>query len=150
LFRMLIGTVYIKRRGWAYLEVDHLGAYLKQQDPSFEEKLVTWGNNQLLPQWYNPKATIRRGILVDMKCRVMLPVEVLDKPNQLLTMAVHGTGITCMLLDRPDDALLVAKKVGMANLPPYILAQTIHSGSVYVGGEAPSPNERFLPALRMV
>lgn len=42
-----------------------------------------------------------------------------------------------MLLNRDDDPFVVAKKVGMANFPAYILAQSIHSGSGYVGGSPP-------------
>jgi hypothetical protein len=49
-----------------------------------------------------------------------------------------------MLLTRPEAAEknvvnLVAQKAGMCNLPPYIFAQTIKSGTVYVGN---NPDER--------
>jgi len=51
----------------------------------------------------------------------------------MVVLAVHGTGVTCMLLNRPDGAEKVAEKVGMVNLPPYILAQTEKCGSLRIG-----------------
>ncbi|KIJ36892.1 hypothetical protein M422DRAFT_178836 [Sphaerobolus stellatus SS14] len=142
-FRLLVGTIYVKRRGWVYFEGEDKGwgkfdvNHIKAQDPAFAEKITTWGDGQILPEWKRPNGSLHKGILVDLECRVTLQVEVLDKPNQLVAMAMHGNGMTAMLINRENGLLKVASKVGIANLPPYILAQSLHSGSVYVGGTAP-------------
>ncbi|KIJ45912.1 hypothetical protein M422DRAFT_129897, partial [Sphaerobolus stellatus SS14] len=98
--------------------------------------LLQWGNRQLVPEWEMPKCPngrrIRKGLLVDLERPLVVNVQVLEIPNQLVALAIHGTGITCVLLNRSDNALELASKVGMVNLPPYILAQTFQSGSVYV------------------
>ncbi|KIJ45917.1 hypothetical protein M422DRAFT_46490 [Sphaerobolus stellatus SS14] len=146
IFLLLVSTMHVKREGWAYFEVhnkseEQFRQELAQQDPFFKEKLLMWGDRQLSPQWERPNrdnnGLFRKGILVDLKNRLAMSVEVLEKPDQLVAMAVHGTGITCMLLDREKDHTIIAKKIGMANLPCYILAQTVRSGTIYVGGSPP-------------
>jgi hypothetical protein len=55
----------------------------------------------------------------------------------MVPLAIHGSGVTCMLLERPEDSEkepnIIAQKVGMCNVPPYIFAQTVKSGTIYVG-----------------
>jgi hypothetical protein len=48
--------------------------------------------------------------------------------------------VTCMLLDRAEDSekapTVTAHKIGMCNVPPYIFAQTVKSGTIYVGNDS--------------
>lgn len=63
----------------------------------------------------------------------MVKVIVTDKPNALISLAVHGSGVTSMLVVRKADlGTAVVRKVGMCNLPAYVLAQTNHSGTLCV------------------
>jgi hypothetical protein len=45
-----------------------------------------------------------------------------------------------MLLDRAEDSekapTVTAHKIGMCNVPPYIFAQTVKSGTIYVGNDS--------------
>ncbi|KAF8175682.1 hypothetical protein K438DRAFT_1847521 [Mycena galopus ATCC 62051] len=58
----------------------------------------------------------------------------------MVPLAIHGSGVTCMLLERSEDVAkdptFSARKVGMANLPSYILSQTIKTGTIYVAGQS--------------
>ncbi|KAF8168839.1 hypothetical protein K438DRAFT_1856218 [Mycena galopus ATCC 62051] len=58
----------------------------------------------------------------------------------MVPLAIHGSGVTCMLLERSEDVAkdptFSARKVGMANLPPYILSQTMKTGTIYVAGQS--------------
>ena len=79
-------------------------------------------------------------------------------PDYLVPLAVHGCGITCMLLDTYDTPLVatpeirkkvddilfltdpVAQKMGMVNLPPHILTDGKLMGSLRVG-----ENDEYAP-----
>jgi hypothetical protein len=82
----------------------------------------------------------------------------LTLPDCLVPLAVHGCGITCMLLDTYEKPLRasqeltkrmgnvtfltdpVAQKMGMVNLPPHILTDGTLVGSLRVG-----ENDEFVP-----
>ncbi|KXN80749.1 hypothetical protein AN958_08053 [Leucoagaricus sp. SymC.cos] len=116
ILELLVGTMFVEKDTWFVLE-DHTVSghepyrWLQSQDPAFDNA-SEWGARQLIPQW--------------------------DSPEPKGSATVHGSGITCMLLDRDEKKvkLTIAAKVGMANLPPFVLAQAEDSGTVYVGGNA--------------
>ncbi|KAF7369881.1 HET domain-containing protein [Mycena sanguinolenta] len=163
IFELLIGTMYLVRDGWVFLEDslwgDKLEAKLGEQDNNLR-KLTHWGDRQLVPKWevpgVRPSFTAR---LVDLRSKVCVQTIVVSRPNAMIPLAIHGSGVTCMLLDRAEDSKveinLTAQKVGMCNVPPYIFSQTVKSGTTYVGVDpagyswkrgdmdAPAPGRRF-------
>jgi hypothetical protein len=74
--------------------------------------------------------------LIDLSTGVFVKTLISTVPNTMVVLAVHGSGVTCMLLDREThinmDAISV--KAGMANVPPRALSQTERVGNIYVGG----------------
>lgn len=157
ILELLVGTMFVEKDTWVVME-DHItGGYdpyrwLQSQDPTFDDA-SEWGPRQLIPQWDraqlcpSPPGSLPHpyaATLIDLQTGVLTRVAVTSRPNNMVILAVHGSGITCMLLDRDDKkvASTVAVKVGMANLPPFILAQAEESGTIYVGGgifREPSP-----------
>ena len=97
----------------------------------------------MIPEWSAPAGRASfKGKLLDLKTCVYTDATVVAVPNAIVPLAIHGSGVTCMLLERAEDrdigdkdapANLIARKVGMCNLPPYIFAQTVKCGTVYVG-----------------
>ncbi len=146
ILEMVIGTIYLQHDGWIYLDDSIWGSEpqhrLGMQDPKLAE-LLEWGDRQLIPNWSQPDDTEKnraKGTLLDLKNRVMLKVVVSDKPdvasnkpNALIALAIHGSGVTFMLANRTEDPNDIVRKVGMCNIPPYILAQTVRSGTVCIG-----------------
>jgi len=133
---LTVGTMYIARGGWVFLDESKWGkdprVTLGDQDSNLRN-LGDWGlDRQLTPQWVPPRHG-RRGFLVDLRNQILVKTIVNTRPNALVPLAVHGSGITCMLLCRPHNHADIAHKAGMASLPPYILAQTVKSGTLYVG-----------------
>ena len=76
--------------------------------------------------------------LVDLEHSVLVNTIVLDPPNggqranAVVPLAVHGCGITSLLVRRVGTA---AHKVGMVNMPPYVLVQGNESATLRVGAE---------------
>ncbi len=146
MFEMAIGTIYLQRDGWIFLD-DNLWGYEPQhrlgaQDPKLAE-LIEWGDRQLIPNWnpHREKEEPRaNGSLLDLDNGVMVKVLVSDKPNALIALAIHGNGVTSMLVNRTNNLRSIVGKVGMCNVPPYVLAQTIRSGTLCIG--IPSVNTR--------
>ncbi|KAJ7611979.1 hypothetical protein DFH06DRAFT_1243813 [Mycena polygramma] len=145
LVELIASTMYLDREGWVFLEDslwgDKLEAKLGEQDNNLRT-LTDWGERQLVPRWEapGPRRPSYGGKLVDLRSRVCVDVIVVSPPNAMVPLAIHGSGVTCMLLQRPEDSEkepnIVAQKVGMCNVPPYIFAQTIKSGTIYVGNTA--------------
>ncbi|KAF7358995.1 HET domain-containing protein [Mycena sanguinolenta] len=139
IFELLVSTMYLQRDGWVVLEHALWGemfeAKLGEQDYNLR-KLTHWGERQLVPKWELPgrQSNVK---LVDLRNRVYVDAVVVSRPNAMVPLAIHGSGVTCMLLDRAEDSdrdsTIVARKVGMCNVPPYIFSQTIKSGTTYVG-----------------
>ncbi|KAF7358993.1 HET domain-containing protein [Mycena sanguinolenta] len=137
-FELLVGTMYLQRDGWVVLEHplwdEMFEAKLGEQDHNLR-KLTHWGERQLVPKWELPgrRANVK---LVDLHNRVYVDAVVVSRPNAMVPLAIHGSGVTCMLLDRAEDSnrdsTIVARKVGMCNVPPYIFSQTVKSGTTYV------------------
>ncbi|KAF7762219.1 hypothetical protein Agabi119p4_8812 [Agaricus bisporus var. burnettii] len=151
---LLVGTMFVTKDVWVVIE-DHttLGRdahrWLQSQDPTFD-KAVEWGARQLIPEWDTPHASPSPPgtpprpyaiTLIDLRTGVLTKAAVTKRPNSLVALAVHGSGITCMLLDRDENEVKVttAVKVGMANLPPFMLAQAEEAGTVYVGSHREEP-----------
>jgi hypothetical protein len=138
---MVIGTMYLQRDGWAFLEDsmwgDKLEVKLGEQDNNLRS-LTHWGARQLVPQWefprFRPSFT---GKLVDLRHRVYTETIVVSRPNAMIPLAIHGGGVTCMLLERPENSekepSIFGTKTGMVNLPPYIFSQMVKGGTIYVG-----------------
>ncbi|KAJ6500925.1 hypothetical protein C8R45DRAFT_820772 [Mycena sanguinolenta] len=141
IFELLVGTMYLQKDGWVFLEDamwgDNIEAKLGEQD-NYLRQLTHWGDRQLVPRWefpgHRPSYTAK---LVDLGNRVYVDTIVVARPNCLVPLAIHGSGVTCMLLERAEDSkkktTIVAQKVGMCNLPPYIFAQTKKCGTTFVG-----------------
>ncbi|KAJ7777274.1 hypothetical protein B0H16DRAFT_1361003 [Mycena metata] len=104
-------------------------------EDSHLRKLVSWGERQLVPRWEPPhrqredKKSVDTitGTLVDLTTGVCVDAVVTEPPEFIIPLAIHGTGVSCLLLTRPKEAtkrpVYWAKKVGMANFPTYVLAQ---------------------------
>ncbi|THU92823.1 hypothetical protein K435DRAFT_780093 [Dendrothele bispora CBS 962.96] len=88
-----------------------------------------------------------RGHLVDLRMGIKVQVTVTERPNSMVVLAVHGSGVTYMLLKRPPGVDNVAKKLGMANLPPFTLAISEKGGSVRVGIVRPEKKKGFWSLL---
>ncbi|KAJ7736686.1 hypothetical protein B0H16DRAFT_119115 [Mycena metata] len=139
---LLAGTMYLEREGWVFLEDSKWGdklARLGEQD-HYLRTLTHW-DQQLVPKWEKPmERTCLSGKLVDLRNRVYVDTIVVSHPNALVPLAIHGSGVTCMLLDRAGDSeeapTVTAHKMGMCNVPPYIFAQTVKSATIYVGNDS--------------
>ncbi|KAJ7192282.1 hypothetical protein GGX14DRAFT_323970, partial [Mycena pura] len=122
---LLVSTMYVERDGWVFLRESKWGEKLElklgEQD-SHLRTLKPWGSKQMIPKWSAPSQSFR-GKLLDLKTCVYTEAIVVDVPNAIVPLAVHGSGVTCMLLERGEDqdkkSNLIARKVGMCNLPPY-------------------------------
>jgi len=145
ILELLVGTIFVVRDGWVVLEHSVFGSdpqnALLRVDQDLGLNLTTWGQPQLAPDWDtappNSNLALTRGItLFDLSCEVAVKAKVMGDVNDLIILAIHGNGLSCMLLDRPVRGArvrLMASKVGMTNLPPYVLCQSRSSGTVYVG-----------------
>ncbi|KAJ6475921.1 hypothetical protein C8R47DRAFT_661337 [Mycena vitilis] len=150
LVELLVSTMYLDREGWVFLKNTLWGdkpeAKLGEQDHNLST-LTNWGERQLAPRWDapGPRRHSYGGKLVDLRSRVYVDITVVSPPNAMVPLAIHGSGVTCMLLQRPGDSVkepnFVAQKVGMCNVPPYIFAQTVKSGTIYVGNPDEVPEE---------
>lgn len=139
MFEIAVGTIYLQRDGWIFLEDSTWGhdpqQRLRVQDPKLAE-LIEWGDCQLIPNWNPPGEKVKEGAngtLLDLNNGVMVKVFVSGQPNALIALAIHGSGVTSMLVDRREDLESIVSKVGMCNVPPYVLAQTTRSGTLCIG-----------------
>ncbi|THU93649.1 hypothetical protein K435DRAFT_571690, partial [Dendrothele bispora CBS 962.96] len=147
IFRLISGTWYLERTGWVFLGDEKMDdgskgdrawgsrpeLVLGQVDRGLG-RLADWGDRQMAPKWDEPeKSQYKMGHLIDLRMGIKHRVVVTGKPNSMAVLAVHGCGITYMLLDRPTGLNTVAKKLGMANLPPFTLAVAQPHGSIRVG-----------------
>ncbi|KAF8995544.1 hypothetical protein BDQ17DRAFT_1218928, partial [Cyathus striatus] len=125
MMRLLAGTIYLVKDGWIYLEDSRWGEKpyesLCIQDPELQS-LVHWGDpdKRPVPKWHASSDSCS-GTLIDLKNKVYTKVNVTSVPNAMVPLAIHGSGVTCMLIDGPDDPTGLSERVGMANVPPYAL-----------------------------
>ncbi|EKM78451.1 hypothetical protein AGABI1DRAFT_114728, partial [Agaricus bisporus var. burnettii JB137-S8] len=116
--------MFVTKDVWVVIE-DHttLGRdahrWLQSQDPTFD-KAVEWGARQLIPEWDTPHASPSPPgtpprpyaiTLIDLRTGVLTKAAVTKRPNSLVALAVHGSGITCMLLDRDENEVKVTTAV---------------------------------------
>ncbi|KAI3608816.1 hypothetical protein WG66_003803 [Moniliophthora roreri] len=159
LVRLLVGTMYLEHNGWVFLSETKWNdggegdaawgsdpeKVLRRLDASLD--LFEWGDRQMVPRWEPDRdkdgaKDVRdsdnwhrymRGQLVDLRTGIRVRVVVAQKPNAMVALAIHGSGITYMLLNRPDNVYEIAAKVGMVNLPPFTFMFTEKCGSIRVG-----------------
>ncbi|KAF7353368.1 hypothetical protein MSAN_01525400 [Mycena sanguinolenta] len=139
LLELLVGTMFLQREGWIFLDsADWFGGVqtvLGHQDSNLKD-LDYWGPRQLAPTWESPPpkdqnhpdrfVQTKSGKLVDLRTGVCVDAIVTETPDLVVPLAIHGNGVTCMLLKRRKTKrpTFRAKKVGMANFPTYMLSQT--------------------------
>jgi hypothetical protein len=146
------GTIYLEKGGFAILNNERwegqddytVNQYLGERDSRLEE-LGNWGRNQLAPEWTYDLSTwaeeerddIRKATLVDLNLGIKAECYIREweekPPNALIPLAVHGCGVTCLILHHHDDRLKAAVKLGIINLPPYILKEGIALPPLEVG-----------------
>jgi hypothetical protein len=166
-----VGWIFLKDSDWEF-SLNGQQSELGNED-SHLRKLTSWGTHmllvlitssdlpscagdrQLVPKWEPPhhqrrdedSVTTVTGRLVDLSTGVCVDAVVTEPPDFVLPLAIHGTGVSCLLLKRPKDAakhpVYWAKKVGMANFPTYILAQTDKESdrTIVVGSDSKATEE---------
>ncbi|EEB97676.1 hypothetical protein MPER_02961, partial [Moniliophthora perniciosa FA553] len=116
IFRLVVGATYLERTGWIFLSEKKWkdgtkgdaawgsdpAKVLGNVDPTFTE-LVDWGDRQMAPTWDVPGDQYMHGHLVDLRTGIKVRVVVSRKPNVMVDLGVHGSGVTYMLLDRPEE-----------------------------------------------
>ena len=149
----LIGsTLYVEKTGIIMLREKVLQgqtpeAYLASKDRQLET-LEPWGDHQLAPQWIQGGSVVdsEEVTLVDLMSRVKSKFLVRNwegkEPNALVPIAVHGCGVTCLVLHHHDDPFEPAIKLGIVNMPPYVLVIAKSVGSMVVGAV---PKEETAP-----
>lgn len=105
------------------------------------------GESQLVPEWQSPTKRIGEcipGKFVDLKSGIYLETTLVELPDILVPLAIHGNGVTCISLrrgSRSHEKMFGAQKVGIANFPPHILAQTTKMGTVTIGSQWEEKNK---------
>ncbi|ESK89137.1 hypothetical protein Moror_5259 [Moniliophthora roreri MCA 2997] len=164
LFRLWKSSQYIEHNGWVFLSEGSWGdghrgdvawgndprTKLEHLDSTLCDGLREWGDDQLVPKWDlddskppDPTQKLMRGCLVDLRHGVIVRTIVSEPPNSMMVLAIHGCGITYMLLHRLGKTKGVARKVGMASLPPFTLGFTTNIGAMKVAtyGDFPQQSE---------
>lgn len=119
--------------------VNTVESWLGHRD-SHLKKLEIWGDKQLVPKWSPPSMQKTQiAALIDLEHSVRVDTIVLDPPNRykranaVVPLAIHGCGATSLLVHRTGAT---AHKVGMVNMPPYVLVQGDESATLRVGLES--------------
>ncbi|KAJ7032264.1 hypothetical protein C8F04DRAFT_1040594 [Mycena alexandri] len=138
ILELVVSTMFLERKGWIFLP-DSEWADLNTIEQILGRELKLWGKLQLAPKWEDPtKRRCTPGRLVDLEHGIYIETNVVELPNVLAPMAIHGNGITCVLLHRKNrqhEQFFGAQKVGIANFPPHILAQTTKMGTMCIGSQ---------------
>jgi len=141
LLQLCGSSLYIVRSGVFLFPSDKLKngtveTYLEKRDRQLTQ-FESWGDEQLAPRWEEAPVAAQKATLVDLMTRVkttFLLWKWEGKPaNALLPLAVHGCGVTCLVLHHHADHSKPAIKLGIVNMPPYILALAKPIGSLVVG-----------------
>ncbi|KAJ7208658.1 hypothetical protein GGX14DRAFT_395810 [Mycena pura] len=98
--KLLASTVYVERDGWVFLgESEKPELKLGKQDSQLRTLTpCQWGDQQMIPKWSAPKQPFQRQA-PRYDC-MYTEVIVVDVPNAIVPLAIHGSGVTCMLLER--------------------------------------------------
>ncbi|KAH8825767.1 hypothetical protein DL96DRAFT_1609805 [Flagelloscypha sp. PMI_526] len=156
LVRLVLGTMCVNMEGWVcWDEPDDVGDVDKIHFSRRRSQFRTWdADHNLAPEFPLPDNMPSRNIVIfDLKHRVRVSVQIplaAKKPSYMIPIALHGSGITCMLIadqeedseeDDDDDVIedYVWAKVGMIHLPTYILAEAKAVRTLLVGGRRPKP-----------
>lgn len=135
LVQLIVGAMYLKDEQ-IFIDTEREGdpvRLLKTLDARWHGKdVLEWGNEQMIPRWDEDKGGRIHGALIDAQFGVVTRAVVTAKPNTLAVLAIHGSGVTSMLMEKPDAHFSQANKVGMCNLPPYCLYLTEQVGSITV------------------
>lgn len=156
----LIGTLLYVKKGVYLLTPKTLDGqspdeYMESKDRQLTS-LELWGADQLAPQWKVPNVASEEASVVDLISRVRSPFHMRKwegkEPNALIPIAVHGCGVTCLVVHH-EDSSTAAVKLGIVNMPPYILALGTTVGSLVVGAvpevtreKEPSKLDQYLTA----
>ncbi|KAJ6566944.1 hypothetical protein B0H19DRAFT_900174, partial [Mycena capillaripes] len=141
ILELLVSTMFSERMGWIFLGDSEWGDIETTQDKlgyldSNLRKLKPWGKSQLVPKWQDPtKRPCIPGKFVDLENGIYVEGTVVERPNVLVPLAIHGNGVTCVPLrrgSRSHEKVFGAQKVGIANFPPHILAQTTKMGTMSI------------------
>ncbi|KAJ7138618.1 hypothetical protein C8R46DRAFT_610367 [Mycena filopes] len=144
MLELLVSTMFLEHKGWIFLPDDEWGDLNTMQQTLAHldgrlHQLKPWGKLQLTPQWEDPTTRRSRpGKLIDLEHGIYIETSVVEIPNVLAPLAIHGNGVTCVLLHRKNRAheeFFGAQKVGIANLPPHVLAQTTKMGTMCIGSQ---------------
>jgi general stress protein CsbA len=157
LIDLICGTLYIEKAGCIVLKNElwqgsnhrrncyDADSYLGRIDSRLAT-LREWGlRDQLVPRWKKLEHKSQEATIVDLGFEVRADLFLLSgkAPNALVPLAIHGCGVTCLVLHHHgDDPFKTAYKLGIVNMPPYILAQgkvmaSLTVGAVPVGASAP-------------
>ncbi|KAJ7486660.1 hypothetical protein FB451DRAFT_1026531, partial [Mycena latifolia] len=106
---LLAGTMYLDREGWIFLEDSQWGEKFQEKLGEQDHNLRTlthWGSRllkTLVPRWEAPgRRPWMASKLIDLHSRVYVETAVVSRPNALVPLAIHESGVTCMLLERPE------------------------------------------------
>ncbi|THU85671.1 hypothetical protein K435DRAFT_763995 [Dendrothele bispora CBS 962.96] len=146
LFRLIKSTLYLERSGWVFLReemwqddkskgnaawTNDPGARLQKLDPTLHFR--RWDEDQMVPKWEETVNGYKRGWLADLRTGVLVKTVVSEEPDAMMVLGIHGSGVTYMLLKRSKESNGIARRVGMASLPPFTLASTKKVGSMRIG-----------------
>ncbi|PVF93329.1 hypothetical protein CPB86DRAFT_790223 [Serendipita vermifera] len=144
------GFIVIKNEKWDSDPNGSIGRWLGKRDSRLED-LSEWGTRQLAPKWNSSLAELKKATIIDLQNNIRAEFCIRDwegrRPNAVVPIAVHGCGITCLILHHFDDVYKPAIKLGIVNMAPYTLNQGVQMGSLEVGAvpieEPPQPAVSF-------
>ncbi|KAJ7206627.1 hypothetical protein GGX14DRAFT_317366, partial [Mycena pura] len=139
LLELFVSTMFLERAGWIFLPDSEWGGIetVKQKLGYLDSILLDlkpWGKAHLVPTWQHPtKRPPMIGRFLDLESGIYVEAAVVEPPNVIVPLAIHGNGVTCVLLrrsSRSHEKVFGAQKVGIANFPPHVLAQTTKMGTM--------------------
>ncbi|THU94677.1 hypothetical protein K435DRAFT_839793 [Dendrothele bispora CBS 962.96] len=162
LFRLIKSTLYLERSGWVFLREEKWpddrskGNAPWTNDPEVKFRTLDptlhftrWDEDQMVPKWEETANGYKRGWLADLRTGTLVKTVVSEEPDTMMVLGIHGSGVTYMLLKRSEESNGIARRVGMASLPPFTLAFTKKVGSMRIRAyeddepEKESPWKRF-------
>ncbi|KAF7762046.1 hypothetical protein Agabi119p4_8639 [Agaricus bisporus var. burnettii] len=144
--QLTVGTIYVEKDKWVVVEdwkVPKHDAYcfLQARDPTYTRRIewdyAKWDVGHMMePRTNSTTANSYPATLIDLSTGVFVKTLISTRPTAMVVLAAHGSGITCMLLDREPNRNMdtISVKAGMINIPPRALSQANRVGNVYVGG----------------
>jgi hypothetical protein len=174
LIHLFGGILHVEKSGFAVLNSlwkgapGGVGAYLGKQDSRLQ-KVHEWGAKQLAPKWTATQPDLKKATVVDLTLEIASEFYIRTHkrypPNALVPIAVHGCGVTCLVLhhheiyEQVKPAIKVgtfsmlpyvekvhqfgpAIRLGIVNMPPYILNQGEVIASLEVAGLPDEPTTR--------